>query len=87
MLIPDISLWTWYLLLQAGSIIFGGSTLALIMSRCGMNWSLFLQLVKDFSKKEEFSILVLMVAVLAFCALFPCLGYISFAKEFRSKRG
>lgn len=88
MLIPNFSLWTWYLILQAGSFFFGGSTLALIMYRSGIStWSLFLQLVKDLSKKEEFSIFVLMMAVLVFCALFPCLGYISFAKEFRGKRG
>ena len=86
MLIPNFSLWTWYLILQAGSFLFGGSTIALIMYRSGMTWSLFLQLAKDLSKKEEFSIFVLMMALPIFCALFPCLGYISFAKELRGKQ-
>ena len=85
MLISDFSLLDWYMLLQAGSIFFGGITLTLVMYKGGMAFSLFLQLIKDFYKKEEFTILALLLLLLVFCALVPCLGYIFFVKELRGK--
>ena len=87
MLIPNFSLWDWYVLLQAGSLFFGGITLTLVMYKSGMAFSLFLQLIKAFYKKEEFTILAPLLLLLIICALVPFLGYIFFVKELRGKLG